>query len=50
MLCGEMIAGCSEIHTDHIHVYTLCGQNVVFCILNLMVNSYPANVENSVSS
>ena len=26
MLCREMIAVCSEIHTKHIN--TLCGQNV----------------------
>jgi hypothetical protein len=28
MLCGTMIAVCSEIHTKHIN--TLCGQNVEF--------------------
>jgi proteasome assembly chaperone (PAC2) family protein len=28
MLCREIIAVCSEIHTKHIN--TLCGQNVVF--------------------
>ena len=26
MLCREIIAVCSQIHTKHI--YTLCGQNV----------------------
>jgi len=31
MLCGEIIAVCSEIHTKHIN--TLCRQNVEF--LNL---------------
>jgi hypothetical protein len=28
MLCREIIAVCSEIHTKHIN--TLCGQNVAF--------------------
>jgi hypothetical protein len=28
MLCRELIAVCSEIHTKHIN--TLCGQNVEF--------------------
>jgi hypothetical protein len=28
MLCREIIAVCSEIHTKHIN--TLCGQNVEF--------------------
>jgi hypothetical protein len=28
MLCREIIAVCSEIHTRHIN--TLCGQNVAF--------------------
>jgi len=28
MLCKEIIAVCSEIHTEHIN--TLCGQNVEF--------------------
>jgi len=27
MLCREIIAVCSQIHTKHI--YTLCGQNIV---------------------
>ena len=31
MLCREIIAVCSEIHTKHIN--TLCGQNVEFVIL-----------------
>jgi hypothetical protein len=28
LLCSEIIADCSEIHTKHIN--TLCGQNVQF--------------------
>ena len=28
MLCSEIIADCSQIHTKHLHV--LCGQNVEF--------------------
>jgi hypothetical protein len=30
MLYREIIAVCSEIHTKHIRVNTLCGQNVEF--------------------
>jgi hypothetical protein len=29
MLCGEIIAVFSQIHTKHIN--TLCGQNLKFC-------------------
>jgi hypothetical protein len=35
MLYSEIIAVCSEIHTKHIN--TLCGQNVEFVNVNLMV-------------
>jgi len=37
MLCEEIIAVCSEIHTKHIN--TLCGQNVEFFILNLIAHT-----------
>ena len=36
MLYGEIIAVCSQIHTKHIN--TLCGQNVDFVVLNLMIH------------
>ena len=36
MLYGEIIAVCSQIHTKHIN--TLCGQNVDFVVLNLVVH------------
>ena len=36
MLYREIIAVCSEIHTNHIN--TLCGQNVQLCI---MIQSVP---------
>jgi len=36
MLCTEMIAVCSQIHTKHIH--TLCGQNGEFLDCNLVVH------------
>jgi hypothetical protein len=36
MLCTEIIAVCSEIHTKHIN--TLCGQNVEFVIVKLLVH------------
>ena len=35
MLYREIIAVCSEIHTKHIN--TLCGQNVVFVNVKLVV-------------
>jgi hypothetical protein len=35
MLYSEIIAVCSQIHTKHIN--TLCGQNVYFLMLNLVV-------------
>jgi len=37
MLYSEIIAGCSQIHTKHIN--TLCGQNVEFVMLNLVVQT-----------
>jgi hypothetical protein len=33
MLYGEIIAGCSKIHTEHI--YTLCGQSIVVLFFKL---------------
>ena len=36
MLYREIIAVCSQIHTKHLN--TLCGQNVEFCVLNLVVH------------
>jgi len=36
MLCRDIITVCSEIHTKHIN--TLCGQNVEFLDVKLMVH------------
>ena len=36
MLCREIIAVCSQIHTKHIN--TQCGQNVEFLNINLAVH------------
>jgi len=36
MLYGEMIAVCSQIHTKHIN--TLCGKNVEFLNVKLVVH------------
>jgi hypothetical protein len=36
MLYSEIMAVCSEIHTKHI--YTLCGQNVEFVNVKLVVH------------
>jgi len=36
MLCREIITVCSEIHTRHIN--TLCGQNLEFLNVKLMVH------------
>jgi hypothetical protein len=36
MLCREVIAVCSEIHTKHINA--LCGQNVELLSLKLVVH------------
>jgi hypothetical protein len=36
MLCGEIIAVCSEIHTKHIN--TVCGQNVELLNVKLVVH------------
>ena len=38
MLYREIIAVCSEIHTKHIN--TLCGQNVEFVNVKLVVHIY----------
>jgi hypothetical protein len=35
MLCREIIAVCSEIHTKHINAH--CAQNVEFLIVGLVV-------------
>ena len=37
MLYKEIIAVCSEIHTEHIH--TACGQNVELLNVKLMVRT-----------
>jgi len=37
MLYREIIAVCSEIHTKHVN--TLCGQNVEFVNVKLVVNT-----------
>jgi len=36
MLCSEIIAVCSQIHTKHTN--TLCGQNVEFLNVKLVVH------------
>ena len=36
MLCREIMAVCSEIHTKHIN--TVCGQNVELLNVKLVVN------------
>jgi len=36
MLCTEIIAVCSEIHTKHIN--TVCGQNVELLSVKMAVN------------
>jgi len=36
MLCRDIITVCSEIHTKHIN--RLCGQNVEFLNVKLMVH------------
>jgi len=36
MLCRELIAVCSQIHTKHIN--TLCGQNVELLNVQLVVH------------
>jgi len=36
MLCGEIIAVCSQIHTKHIN--TLCGQNIELLNVELVVH------------
>jgi hypothetical protein len=36
ILCRELIAVCSQIHTKHIN--TLCGQNVEFVNVKLVVH------------
>jgi len=45
MLYREIMAVCSEIHTKHI--ITLCGQNVEFVSVKLVVNivTTPLNVQ-----
>jgi hypothetical protein len=48
MLCREIIAVCSQIHTKHI--YTLCGQNMEFCVLNGTYSNHWALRNNSAVS
>jgi hypothetical protein len=43
MLYREIIAVCSEIHTEHIN--TLCGQNIEFLMLNLVVSKVTTGLE-----
>jgi len=38
MLYREIIAVCSEIHTEHINTRTLCGQNVELSSVKLAVH------------
>ena len=42
MLYMEIIAVCSQIHTKHIN--TLCGQNVEFCNVKLVVHTVTTGV------
>jgi hypothetical protein len=42
MLYREIIAVCSEIHTEHIN--TVCGQNVELLIVTLMVRIVTAEL------
>jgi hypothetical protein len=37
MLCKEILPVCSQIHTKHIN--TLCGQNVEFVNVKLVVHT-----------
>jgi hypothetical protein len=37
MVYRDVIAVCSQIHTKHIHVNTLCGQNVELLNIKLVV-------------
>jgi hypothetical protein len=43
MLCREIIALCSEIHTKHIH--TRCGQNVEMLNVKLVVHIVTTGLE-----
>jgi hypothetical protein len=45
MLYREIIAVCSESHTKHIN--TLCGQNVEFFMLNLVVSIVTTGLSNA---
>ena len=44
MLCREIIAVCSEIHTKHIN--TLCGQNVELLNVKLVVRIVTTGLQN----
>ena len=44
MLYREIIAVCSQIHTRHIN--TLCGQNIEFFVLNLVVYKISNRLKN----
>ena len=45
MLCSEIIAVCSQIHTKHIN--KLCGQNVE--LLNVKVTVHTVNATNTIA-
>ena len=45
MLCKEIIAVCSQIHTKHIN--TLCGQNVELLNVKLVVHIVTLGTEGS---
>ena len=42
MLCREIVAVCSEIHTKHIN--TLCGQNVELLNVKLAVHMLSSGI------
>jgi hypothetical protein len=44
MLYKEIIAVCSQIHTKHIHVITLCGQNVELVNVKQAVHIVPSRL------
>jgi hypothetical protein len=47
MLCREIMAVCSEIHTKHIN--TLCGQNVELLNVKLAVRIVTTELERAVA-
>jgi hypothetical protein len=48
MLYREIIAVCSEIHAKHVN--TLCGQNVEFVNVKLVVHIVTAGLNKAISS